>query len=39
MRERILIVDDDVELYSLLLRCLEREGYRLPFYQARKKDF
>lgn len=29
MRERILIIDDDVELCSLLLRCLEREGYEV----------
>ena len=29
MRKRILIIDDDVELCSLLLRCLEREGYEV----------
>lgn len=29
MRKRILIIDDDVELCSLLLRCLERDGYEV----------
>lgn len=29
MCRRILIIDDDVELCSLLLRCLEQEGYEV----------
>lgn len=29
MRKRILIIDDDLELCSLLLRCLERDGYEV----------